>query len=253
MASGRFERTMVTKGSRRSALRTALVLAPLALLLGSAPGALAQEAFDHWATGFPLDGAHARTACEDCHRGGLFEGTPKDCATCHGWTGLFARSRKPLNHVPSSNRCDDCHTRTSWANARFEHTGVEGPCATCHGGVWAEGKPASHLPTSNRCEDCHMALTWRNARFDHVGIASGCFACHNGVQATGKPGDHLPTSSRCEDCHETTRFRPAHFSHVGIASGCVGCHNNVLVPGKPAGHIPAPDTCELCHQTTSWR
>jgi len=211
------------------------------------------ENFDHWSTGFPLNGAHARTACEDCHRGGLFEGTPRDCAICHGGSGLFARSKKTANHVPSSNRCDDCHTRVSWRNARFDHMGVAEPCIACHSGVWASGKNARHLPTSNRCEDCHMAITWRNARFDHVGISSGCFTCHNRLQAPGKNSRHLPTSDRCEDCHNTVNFRAAVFDHVGIQSGCISCHNNVLVAGKHPGHIPAPDTCELCHNTSSWK
>ena len=244
---------MERRSNERMARAGAIGLAALCLVLAPPASTIDLDDFDHWSSGFPLSGAHARTACEDCHRGGLFRGTPTDCATCHGGAGLFARSRKTPQHVPSSNRCDDCHTTVTFENARFDHMGVAGPCIACHSGVRASGKHARHLPTSNRCEDCHVALTWRNARFTHVGISSGCFACHNAVQASGKSPRHLPTSNRCEDCHDTGHWETAVFSHVGIQTGCISCHNNVLVAGKHPGHRRASDACEQCHNTTSWK
>ncbi|MBL0060766.1 MAG: hypothetical protein IPP40_04570 [bacterium] len=39
--------------------------------------------FDHQATAFPLTGQHVQTACQQCHIGGVFEGTPNQCIDCH--------------------------------------------------------------------------------------------------------------------------------------------------------------------------
>jgi hypothetical protein len=49
--------------------------------------------FDHQRTGFPLDGAHDRVPCKDCHSTRkdvsgrmvvFYKPTPKDCVSCHG-------------------------------------------------------------------------------------------------------------------------------------------------------------------------
>jgi hypothetical protein len=51
--------------------------------------------FDHQRTSFPLDGAHGRVPCKDCHNtkkevdgrmAVLYKPTPKDCVSCHGPT-----------------------------------------------------------------------------------------------------------------------------------------------------------------------
>ncbi len=51
--------------------------------------------FDHSKTAFPLDGAHAKVACRDCHKNKrevngrpvlMYKPTPKDCASCHATT-----------------------------------------------------------------------------------------------------------------------------------------------------------------------
>ncbi|MBL0060770.1 MAG: hypothetical protein IPP40_04590 [bacterium] len=39
--------------------------------------------FDHQTTAFPLTGQHVQTACQQCHIGGVFEGTPSQCIDCH--------------------------------------------------------------------------------------------------------------------------------------------------------------------------
>jgi len=51
--------------------------------------------FDHQRTSFPLDGAHGRVPCKDCHNSKkevngrtvvFYKPTPKDCVSCHGPT-----------------------------------------------------------------------------------------------------------------------------------------------------------------------
>ena len=52
----------------------------------------AQNTFDHFSTGFELDGAHANVTCERCHAGGTFEGTPAACIGCHSQFGAVRAS-----------------------------------------------------------------------------------------------------------------------------------------------------------------
>ena len=43
----------------------------------------AQDSFDHFTTGFRLQGMHRFADCESCHADGLFAGTPRQCVGCH--------------------------------------------------------------------------------------------------------------------------------------------------------------------------
>ncbi len=240
-------------GAAGPSIPAALALA--GALLGAPAGAADLDAFDHWTTGFPLTGAHLRTPCESCHRGGVFRGTPRTCALCHAGQGAIAATARPQSHVPSSNRCDDCHATGTWSHARFEHREITQPCVGCHNGSWAKGRPASHLPTSYRCDDCHNTLTFARAVMSHVGIVNGCVACHDNHRVSGKVANHIPTHDQCERCHNTAVWAQARMDHTGIVSGCFSCHNNRLAPGKHPGHIPAPDVCEACHllKFTDWK
>ena len=178
--------------------------APAEAESGEAP---TYDRFDHFATGFPLVGGHAGTPCESCHTGGRFEALPLDCASCHGGSGAFAKTRKPPAHVPSSVRCGDCHTVVAWSQARFDHTGASPACGSCHNGSFAEPRPPTHLPTSNRCGDCHSTtFSFSVATMNHVGITTGCFTCHNGSRVFGKHPGHIPSPDNCELCHNTTSF-----------------------------------------------
>ena len=209
--------------------------------------------FDHNRTGFPLTGAHERTDCETCHQGGRFKGTPRQCLYCHGGAGSEAFTRRPPNHIPSSSRCDDCHTTFTWRDARFDHFGAPNQCISCHNRSLASGKTPNHLPTSNNCDDCHSVMVWSAAVMDHVGIVSNCLQCHNGSQASGKSPRHLPTTNLCEDCHLTATWNnSSKFDHAQALGTCEGCHNNSLVAGKPADHIPTTLPCDTCHSTHAW-
>ena len=39
---------------------------------------LAADGFDHFPTGFPLDGQHQHYECQVCHVNGVFSGTPTE-------------------------------------------------------------------------------------------------------------------------------------------------------------------------------
>ncbi len=236
--------------------RAMVVLAALGVLGLSHAAAAAdpapRERFDHLRTGFPLSGAHLRVECESCHPRAIFQGTPTSCSGCHG-SGRGDASGKPSSHVPSSNRCDDCHTTFNFANARFDHAGVAASCASCHNGHMATGRGAHHLPTTADCGDCHNSVSFANARFDHASVTGSCFSCHNGSTATGKTRNHIQSSNLCEDCHSTSRWTPAtRFDHSGVTGSCFSCHNGGTATGKTPNHIQSSNQCEDCHTPTGW-
>ena len=219
-------------------------LLALLLLLLSPPAFTA--GFDHFTTGFPLEGAHQRVDCEQCHATGLFRGTPRSCGGCHVPGGPVEASTMPASHMPTTRQCGECHYQDRWSAIAFvDHTSVNGRCEHCHNGVTAAAKGPNHVQSGNRCDDCHKTLSWSGAIFDHKGIATACASCHNGTTATGKPGDHLATTQVCEGCHSTTTWSPViRMDHAEVTGSCVSCHNGTTATGKGASHMPTSDQCD---------
>ena len=170
-----------------------------------------ETGFDHFSTGFPLIGRHEFIDCADCHIAGQFKGTPLDCGTCHN--GIRAPG-KNINHFPSSNFCDDCHTERTWIGARFDHIEIQQACQNCHDNNIAVGKSPSHILTGPFCDDCHNTITFsRVGKVDHSSVIGLCTSCHNGVVATGTNPGHIPIgplgAHECNECHTVFSWRPA--------------------------------------------
>lgn len=131
----------------------------LALSLG-----YAQEAgeFDHFKTGFPLEGLHRLVNCSDCHQDGRFKGTPTQCQSCHADRGKVSGTLKHLSHINSTDRCDGCHVTQGWSIVmRVDHSEVRGICNTCHNGIIATGTSIGHPPTgATPCNACHSTNFW---------------------------------------------------------------------------------------------
>ena len=198
------------------------------------------------------------------------------CSTCHNgsYTAVNALA-KPVNHIPTINQCDTCHTKgyIAWSPSVMNHTGLAGQCSTCHSGAYllqnAQSKPTTHTPTTAQCDTCHNSTTtWATATFNHPAatppVAGRCATCHNSVAALGKPVNHIPTTAQCDVCHTTgfVAFAPGVMSHSGttgpVAAGnCVTCHSGAFVAVnaqvKPAKHIPTAQSCDTCHGTTAWK
>lgn len=208
------------------------------------------ESFDHFTTGFPLTGKHQFLDCSSCHIGGIFKGTPLECALCHN------RSRAPgkhPGHVASSNICDDCHTTDTWIGARFDHSGIFAPCESCHNNSIAVGLSPSHIATTSTCEDCHNTITFgRVGRVDHGSVLGTCNSCHNGVQASGMSPRHIATNAQCDTCHNTNTWRGARFDHSNVTGACSSCHNGVAATGKHPAHLQTTVECDNCHNTNTW-
>lgn len=214
--------------------------------------------FNHMKTGFPLTGVHTNIECETCHVGGIFKGTPTDCAGCHTAGRRVVAPPKPVNHIVTHAACESCHNSTvSFLGARFNHIGVQpSTCMNCHNGSTAPGKPSGHVLTIASCDTCHRSGSWLPAGFNHAGagltIGGGrCSTCH-GVTSLGKPSFHQATSAECDTCHTNfITFIGAAFNHAGVVPGTCGtCHGGASLAAKKrnAGHIPyTGNDCDSCH------
>ncbi len=181
--------------------------------------------FNHMTTGFPLSGGHATAACETCHVGGVFKGTPRNCEGCHALGKRVVATPKSNSHIVTDAPCESCHFNTStFLGARFNHaTARPGDCASCHNGRQGTAKPASHgsgKKAMDSCDHCHRTSAFIPASWNHIGVAPGtCTTCHvlGGQSSISKPASHTPGSikgmNQCDDCHGFTAWFPARFKH----------------------------------------
>ncbi len=120
------------------------------LFLATAAPSHAASDFDHFSTGFPLTGGHQNADCDSCHTRGIFKGTPTRCGVCHGSTSRLSGERKPVNHMPTTDNCETCHSTYSWTQiTSFDHGDTMGTCSTCHNGRIATGKTPTHVQSGN--------------------------------------------------------------------------------------------------------
>jgi hypothetical protein len=210
--------------------------------------------FDHFSTSYPLEGSHRNADCQRCHVGGVFQGTPRECSTCHARAGLVRATPMPPDHILSTTLCQDCHLETTWNPVRrVDHSQVIGSCSSCHNGIAATGKPVDHPQSGEQCETCHRTNAWLPAGFDHANVSGNCISCHNGSTADGKNSSHINTTNICEDCHRTMAWSPViRVDHLQVIGMCSSCHNGAIAEGKDAGHITSGDTCDDCHTTNAW-
>lgn len=217
------------------------------------PGAASN--FDHFTTGFDLDGGHLILDCESCHVGGVFQGTPTECGSCHVTGGRVQATPKPADHVFSTDTCEECHRTAAWLPlAEMNHDAIYGSCTTCHNNVQSVGKPPQHPPTGQECDTCHRTTAWLPAFFDHAEVTQACATCHNGTTSTGKPTGHFGTQLECDACHSRDAWTPLTFTHSSASypgdhlAGltCSDCHvSNAQAVTWPAPAY-APD-CAACH------
>lgn len=134
-----------------------------------------QVKFDHGLTKFPLLGAHATLACEECHSSAVFKETTSKCQSCHKKDDVHERSL--------GNRCDQCHYVGDWKAWNFDHD--KQTDFKLDGG---------HLDLA--CNVCH-----RSPVDDEIDIPSDCQSCHLQDDAhNGEFGRH------CQRCHTTKSF-----------------------------------------------
>ncbi len=175
--------------------------------------------FDHDTTQFPLRGAHAKIACDTCHKGGDFKAKlPLTCIGCH--------KKDDVHKGGFGDKCEGCHTVVTWKDvAKFDHDKTRFPLVGRH-------KPVP-------CADCHKDKDFKNTPMQ-------CQACHKDVFHKGRLGPecgacHSPLSwLKSSFDHAKTRF-PLTGRHVGL--DCHACHS------KPVTGPPVLSTvCGTCHK-----
>jgi hypothetical protein len=201
------------------------------------------QGFDHARTRFPLLGAHAKTACKDCHTDTLYRQTPRTCVACH---------RKDDKHQGNLGEgCAACHRETRWqaVDGLFDHDKTHFPlrhahaaptvtCRACHASqhefrntatacIGCHRKDDKHEGNlGERCDSCHTDAGWRVERFDHTRTR---FAL---------AGQHLVVA--CKSCHLSLRFKEA-------PRDCIGCHRK---DDRHKGTLGA--SCANCHNVRAW-
>jgi hypothetical protein len=98
---------------------------------------------------YPLDGAHAKASCFDCHQGNppLFSGTSKECVGCH--RADYDKSRFP-GHSSFPLTCEKCHSVSAWkptlpSFVQSKSVPAETP-ASAHAGTPEPAQPGTPEP-----------------------------------------------------------------------------------------------------------
>jgi hypothetical protein len=212
---------------------------------------------------FPLDGAHGRAACADCHTQGFAAGqTPNACVGCHQKD--YDGSSYP-GHSGFPTSCADCHSTTAWMPATsvdhdrvfpLQNAHAMVACASCHTTGFGAGQ------TPNACVGCHQKDYDGSPYPGHSAFPTTCGDCHSTVgwtPASGShPNDKFPITSgahkifTCGDCHN-----PSLGPNGAVNADCVGCHTGQHTRAKmdakhveeskyPTGAAP-PNFCLDCH------
>jgi hypothetical protein len=175
-----------------------------------------REAFDHGQTGWPLEGAHGRAACDDCHRPGLL---PAD------WLARHPEVAPGRSHLGLRTACVACH-------------------ADEHGGQFA----GSADPGSTDCAACHGKETWQEAGgFDHDRSAYPLDGAHRRVSCSAcHRSEPRPVGADAGFRVDADRRGPRMVRYRGLAHGsCTDCHRD------PHGGALGMD-CAGCHTTASF-
>ena len=206
------------------------------------------KAFDHLATGYGLEQAHAELECRKCHEPAkMADGVSQrkdpaqsffalgtDCVSCH----------EDLHQAKLGVDCESCHLVTKWPelleNAPFDHAKADYPL---------EGKHADA-----KCEDCHKT----ERRVDPQPFEA-CTDCH----ADDHVGQlaHRADGGKCEACHAVDGFLPPRYDlaehgesrfplnglHPAVA--CNACHGKERIEDKDTALLRYDVLdCRRCHE-----
>lgn len=170
--------------------------------------------FNH--NSFPLTGGHAGVACTQCHIGGNYNNTPRDCNACH--SGSYDRAANHSN-INLSRDCARCHTTNpGWRPSTFNHNN--------HFAL-----VGAHAAIANNCSSCHAGGNYGR---------SSCYDCHSGDYNRANPNhaaSGFPTN--CTQCHSQNAWRPANWNH------------DAMFPIYSGKHRGKWDSCTDCHTNSS--
>ena len=215
--------------------------------------------FDHALTLFPLTGAHQLIPCSACHGGGIFDGTPTDCWSCH--SGDFSATTNP-HHVQAqfSHDCTTCHGTTSWEGGTYDHALTDFPltgkhdeaeCSDCHGDAVYNGK-------STQCYSCHQT-DWQGTtepNHQQANFPTDCSLCHGTSVWEPSTFNHANTQFPLTGAHQQATCNDCHADGVydGKPTACWSCHSSEFNSSTNPHHPQAQFShdCTGCHGTSSW-
>lgn len=193
-------------------------------------------------TKFPLEDAHARVLCAQCHKPEDKNAKLKtDCYSCHKLRdehqGLYGE------------KCKDCHNVKRWKEARFDHSSTKfalhgkhekTKCKDCHPGHLYNDKLPTKCLACHRssdthggqlgelCERCHNESGWsQDVKFDHNLVSFPLLGAHAALA--------------CEECHQSGNFKNA-------KPRCATCHDKDDVHKHRLS-----SRCERCHFAKDWK
>jgi hypothetical protein len=217
--------------------------------------------FDHnRRTKFALDGGHAKTKCESCHKKDERKAPSQRCETCHEDThrGRFEKV--------SSGDCAACHTAANWpTDLKFNHNDrtkfalsgahANADCRACHRGkAPAEWENVAALMTKGgrvECMGCHQHENVHNKQYTN----EKCLDCH-------KMAGIVETKPRAvNEFHGANSKFPLTEGHKGVP--CAKCHPGNIFTNTPLQCGPRchPDElhkatlgndCLNCHAGGKW-
>ncbi len=241
------------------------------------PGA----ATDHALTAFPLNGAHTRAACVQCHPDNAYTATPQACVACH--------AQDDRHGGQLGQDCAQCHTPAGWPGTAIDHGLTAFPlsgahtrasCVQCHPGNSYAGTPQECVVChaqddrhggqfGQNCAQCHTTAGWPGAAIDHGLTAfplsgahtnASCVQCHTGNVYAGTPQDCVACHAaddrhggqfgqNCAQCHTTAGWPGASIDHAQTAFQLTGAHTNASCVQCHTGNVYAgtPQDCVACH------
>ncbi len=161
---------------------------------------------------WPLTGAHAKAACEDCHaaekgKAPVYEGTSKLCVDCH--RDDYDGATYP-GHSKFATTCADCHSTTAFRPARKPKL--------------AQDVAPAREPAPRAAERLHPERRFPIKSGSHADIE--CRTCHSQGGAMSK------ADTDCVQCHARARFDRKHRNVGNYPQGdapanfCVHCHTD---------------------------
>jgi hypothetical protein len=233
--------------------------------------------FDHNATRFRLEGAHAKPSCERCHKPEKlgnsercretvkYTGLDPQCTTCH---------EDKLHKGELGKDCAKCHTGgrdfTSVVfdhnkDARFGLTGFHSiiQCETCH-------PKRKYKIDKSQCVECHKKDDVHEQR-----LGDDCAKCHETTGGTPKFDHNIHTAFDREGVHARIECARCHFLPAADSPERKNAPNKIMAAvapprapidlkfrasGKDCDSChPDPHKvrekleCESCHGFEGWR
>ncbi len=242
--------------------------------------------FNHDLAAFKLTGKHINVPCEQCHVNNVFQGTPKDCYSCHA---------KDDHHQGAfGTDCASCHTTDGWNNVTVDHSKfafqligkhASVPCEQCHTNSSFKSTPTDCYSCHQKddahsgqlginCSTCHTPVDWKQVTFDHNSAAFkltgahvnvSCTQCHVNNVFKGTPTDCYSCHAKddrhngqfgadCSACHNTTAWNQVTFDHSKSNFPLTGAHASLqCTQCHQGGQFTALSTaCVSCHQDPAW-